>query len=571
MYNVHINFHGGHPMKNIGFRVSYTNFGEKFSIPAAGNTHYAIECEETENAVKAKIIAKSRIELDKVDIIYDHLFESGDKFFGNGYQAWTTSREYTRQDKMVDMTPIAATKKLKKLAGISGDVRFVKFPKKSGEFFSHCYTYIRNGEKVFFIGSLSERQGFTVIYADMNKSLITLEKDVEGVILNEGESYELFDVVKFTGTYDEVFDKYFEAMKLAKPRLEHMSGYTSWYNYFQKIDEKIIIRDLNALDVAKDSVSIFQIDDGYETFVGDWLDPNPAKFPKGMKYVADSIHEKGYMAGIWLAPFSLQRTSRMYKEHPDWILRDKYGLPILGVVAWGGAYTMDMYHPEARAYIKHFFDVILNEWGYDMVKLDFLYSQCMYPRNGKSRGTIMCEAMEFLRECCGDKFILGCGVPLGAAFGYVDACRIGCDVDLKYTGKFYNALHVNTEVPSAQNSITNAIFRRHLSGRAFCNDPDVFFLRYSNLDFTMDQKLILAGVNHIFGDVLFVSDNAEEYTANDVEVLKKTFAKSEAKVISAEFTEGTNIRIELEINGENKAVEFDLAKGESNIREVLYN
>lgn len=558
-------------MKNIGFRVSYTNFGERFSIPAQSNTHYAIEYEEKENSIKAKIVAKSRIELDKVDIIYDYLFESGDKFFSNGYQAWTTSREYTRLDAMTDITPVAATKKLKKLAGISSDVRFVKFPKKSGEFFSHCYTYIRNGEKVFFIGSLSERQGFTVIYADMNQSTLTVNKDVEGVILNEGENYELFDIVRFSGTYDEVFDKYFEAMKLAKPRLDHMSGYTSWYNYFQKIDEKIIIRDLNALDVARDSVSIFQVDDGYETFVGDWLDPNPSKFPKGMKYVADSIHEKGYMAGIWLAPFNLQRASRMYKEHPDWILRDKYGMPILGVVAWGGAYTMDMYHPEARAYIKHFFDVILNEWGYDMVKLDFLYSQCMYPRNGKSRGTIMCEAMEFLRECCGDKFILGCGVPLGAAFGYVDACRIGCDVDLKYEGKFYNALHVNNEIPSAQNSITNAVFRRHLSGRAFCNDPDVFFLRYSNLDFTMEQKLILAGINHIFGDVLFVSDNAQEYTAKDVEALKKTFAKSEAKVLSAEFTQGTNIRIELEIGGENKTLEFDLAKGESNIREILYN
>ncbi len=177
--------------------------------------------------------------------------------------------------------------------------------------------------------------------------------------------------------------------------------------------------------------------------------------------------------------------------------------------------------------------------------------------------------MEFLRECCGDKFILGCGVPLGAAFGYVDACRISCDVDLVYGGKFYNKLHVNNEIPSAQNAITNSVFRRHLNGRAFCSDPDVFFLRYSNLKFTQEQKLLLAGINHIFGDVLFVSDNAHEYTPKDVEILKKTFAKSDEKVVSAEFTTGTNIRIELEVNGERKTVDFDLATGEGNMSGIF--
>ena len=228
-------------------------------------------------------------------------------------------------------------------------------------------------------------------------------------------------------------------------KLHHIQPYNMviLYNYFQKIDQNIIYRDLDAMDPVKEHANIFQIDDGYETFVGDWLDPNPEKFPDGMKAVAERIHDKGYMAGIWLAPFSVQIKSRTYKEHPDWVIRDEKGKPVLGCVGWGGAYTLDIYNPEVREYIKHFFDVILNDWGSDMVKLDFLYSECMFPRNNKTRGTIMCEAMEFLRECCGNKLILGCGVPLGAAFGLVDACRISCDVDLAYTGKYYNKLHLN--------------------------------------------------------------------------------------------------------------------------------
>ena len=89
----------------------------------------------------------------------------------------------------------------------------------------------------------------------------------------------LLELFRFKGDYNEAFDGYFGSMKLRKPGVDHLSGYTSWYNYFKKIDEKIILRDLDGLDRAKDGVSIFQIDDGFESKVGDWLVPDPKKFP----------------------------------------------------------------------------------------------------------------------------------------------------------------------------------------------------------------------------------------------------------------------------------------------------
>lgn len=554
-------------MRNPVFNVSYYADGVLHNVMCSANDDFSIEYEINDNAIRSAIIPKKTITLNRVDIVFEHDFIEGDKFFGNGYQAWTTTREYEKKDKIQGLIPLAVTESLRNLAGISADNRFVAEREKAGEFYSHCYTYIRNGNELLFLGSLSERQGFTVFYADMNRNTLSVSKDVEGVTVSD--KYELNDIVIIRGGYDEVFDRYFELMKLPKPRIDHMSGYTSWYNYFQKIDEKIILRDLRALDVVSDSVSIFQIDDGYETFVGDWLDSNPEKFPGGMKKIAEEIHKKGYMAGIWLAPFNVQKTSRTYKEHPDWVIRDRKGAPLLGCFGWGGAYTIDMYNEEGREYIRHFFDVILNDWNYDMVKLDFLYSQCMFPRNNKSRGTIMCEAMDFLRECCGDKLILGCGVPLGAAFGTVDACRISCDVDLKYSGKFYNKLHVNNEIPSAQNAMTNSIFRRHLNGRAFCNDPDVFFLRYSNLDFTIQQKLTLAGINHICGDVLFVSDNAEEYKHNDVTVVKKVFAPSDIRVLSADYVSDQVIEMKLLCGEKEEKLTVNIKTGESNISRIM--
>ena len=142
-------------------------------------------------------------------------------------------------------------------------------------------------------------------------------------------------------------------------------------------------------------------------------------------------------------------------------------------------------------------------------------------------------------------------------------------MDLKYEGKFYNKLHVNNEIPSAQNAITNAIFRRHLDGRAFCNDPDVFFLRYSNLECTMEQKLLLAGINHICGNVLFVSDNAEEYTDKDIEVVKDAFAKSDIKVLSAGYVSDDDVELRLLKDGEEKTLSFNMKTGKSNITEIM--
>ena len=416
-----------------------------------------------------------------------------------------------------------------------------------------------NGENVKLWGSLCEETGYTLFKVKMNENKFTYHKDVLGKFVTE--AYKVFDIVYFEGGYEEVFDKYFGLFKMPETRKGMMSGYTSWYNYFQNINEEIILRDLNGLDPVRDDVSIFQIDDGYETFVGDWLDPNPSRFPNGMGYIADKIHEKGYKAGIWLAPFSCQKVSRIAKEHPEWLIKDENGKPLQGVLAWGGAYILDIYNEGAKNYLREVFDTVLNVWGYDMVKLDFLYSQCIYPRNGKCRGEIMRDAMLFLRELVGDKLLLGCGVPMSACFGLVDACRISCDVDLTYNGKIYNFLEVSPEILSAQSAINNSIFRRHLNGRVFMNDPDVFFLRNNNLKFTEEQKLLLAKINNLFGNVLFVSDNAGDYDDKQMEYLRRFFKKTEEKVIMAEYTDDENITIITELDGKRKEFSFNIKKG----------
>ena len=554
------------------FRLKYSLAGAVYETVGYSGPHFSVITVNDESGVKLTLIPSRPITLISASLEFWHEYEKNEKFFVNGYQSWTTSGEMSAEDIYSGTTPLAGvTKYTKDMAITSGDYAFTRYEPRPGFFHSFTYTYLRRGDELELFGSLSERNGYTVFYSDMEKHIFSVEKDVEGLTISE--PYEMFDIVRFVGGYDEVFDKYFAAMSLpAKKHIDRLTGYTSWYNYFQKIDENIILRDLKGLSRARESVNIFQIDDGYEPFVGDWLDYNGRDFPNGMKTIADAVHREGYLAGIWLAPFNVQRgKSRILKEHPDWLIRNPDGKPQLGCVAWGGAYTLDIYNSEVREHLKKVFDTVLNDWGYDMVKFDFLYSQCRTPRDNKTRGTIMCEAMDFLRECVGDKIILGCGVPLGPAFGVVDACRISCDVDLSYGGKFYNSMSINNELPSAQNAINNSMFRRHLNGRAFLNDPDVFFLRDHNLTFTWEQKLLLAKINNLFGRVLFVSDDAGEYSEAELEVLKETFRESDAKILDVKCVGARadgNYEIKFIENGEEKLLYFNLFTGASNILEV---
>lgn len=526
-------------LKNYRFKLNYEVNGQLHQSINEENEHYSLQTNTlSKERLVMSIIPKTKLMLKSCSITYDNKFNEKAKIYPNGYQSWTYTPEYIKADKMEGLKPIG--KLGYKLTSIFGDYQFKDYPKVSGVFHGFTYAYIKVDKEVTLIGSLSEKEGYTILNFDMNNNIIEIEKDVQGLSIEK--EYKIFDLALFFGGYDEVFDKYFIMMGVGKPKIKHMSGYTSWYNYFGKITEEILIRDLKGMDRVKGYAGIFQIDDGYQSKVGDWLTLKDDKFPNGMKYLADAIHEKGLLAGLWLAPFSCAKSSKITAEHPDWLVKDSKGKPVIGSIAWGGAYIIDFYVPEAAAYIKKVFNEVLNVWGFDLVKLDFLYSECLIPRHNKTRGTIMCEAMDFLRECVGDKLLLGCGVPLGPSFGKVDLCRISCDVDLSYKNRLYFYLG-NREIVNTHSAINNSIFRRHLDGRVFCNDPDVFFLRNDRLKFTKEQKLLLAKVNNMFGNVLFVSDDIGMYDDNQLDEVKKAFTESKAKIISADYTDKRNLII----------------------------
>lgn len=559
-------------LENFSVEIVYSKYGsnKQYTSYEFENKSYVLRTEASAGSLKMTIEPREKIKLIDVILHIDRTYTDNEKVFVNGYQSWTNSREYSLQDVQRGLRALSSQYPVRKYFELFGDYSFIYYPQKKGVFHSFSYTYVRDDSNVELFGSLSERGGYTVFVHDAPYKKLFIRKETEGLTVNE--PYELFDIVYFKGEYDEVFDKYFAAMNIQKPKIDHLAGYTSWYNYYGKISAKQLERDLESISTVT-GANIFQIDDGWQSAVGDWTEQNAATFPDGMKSLADKIHDKGLLAGIWLAPFLCAKSSKVAKEHPDWLVRNTQGAKQLGGVAWRGAYILDVYNVHVQHYLKQCFDTILNDWGFDLVKLDFLYASCYNPRHNKTRGTIMCETMDYLRSLVGDKLILGCGVPLAPAFGKVDCCRISSDIAKRYADPWYS-FSVGSEIFNTKNVIKNNIFRRHLSGRAFINDPDVFYLRDNDLmgkdehynkkgilRFTDEQKNLLATVNNMFGDVLFVSDNIGAYSAETKTALTEYFTKRDIKCLSAEFVTDTEIEIKYLEKEEEKHMKIDLKLG----------
>ena len=510
------------------------------------------------------LIPNKALEVKEFFVRRSYAFTENSRFFANGFQSWSDTKEFTREETMPGLGLIG-----KSPFGVymgmnyGGDYNFVKPEKKKGAFHSHSLAYIREGDLYEFVGSLNDRSGYTVIYADMNKNELRFGKDLEGVVIQE--RYEILNLFFARGSYDAVFDSYFAALNIKPltPKGERIKGYTSWYNYYSNISEEIVLRDLESLCAVenyRDYVNTFQIDDGFQTAVGDWFSVDQKKFPHGMKPIVDAIHAKGLQAGLWLAPFGAQKNSKIAAEHPDWLVKGKNGKPVLVGHNWWGFYALDIYNEDARAYIRSVFHTAINEWGFDLVKLDFLYAAASMPMHGKTRGEIAFDAMDLIRECVGDKTIIACGVQQMPCFGKVDYMRVGADMCLSWPHSF-NRKHMHREDVSTPNALHNTIYRRGLCGRAFLCDPDVFLLRRTNIHFTPEQQQLLGKFIKLFGDVLFMSDNVAEYDAEQMAAFKDILA-NDTRAVTGIDENGTVITIDYIENGENKQMQFDVWTGE---------
>jgi len=140
-------------------------------------------------------------------------------------------------------------------------------------------------------------------------------------------------------------------------------------------------------------------------------------------------------------------------------------------------------------------------WGFDYIKLDFLYGGALKGKRFKDipREAAYRECLQTLREAMGaDAFFLTCGTPILPAIGMCDAMRIGPDVAYHWE-RFHDAyLLYNPTIPGTRNAIRTTIHRLWLKPLLHI-DPDVAYFESRNNSLTGAQRILLQDLARICG------------------------------------------------------------------------
>ncbi len=309
------------------------------------------------------------------------------------------------------------------------------------------------------------------------------------------------------------------------PRIaaKRITGWCSWYNLYASIDDTVIREHLAAAVAFRDArnvpLDVFQIDDGFTPEMGDWLDVKP-QFPRGMKPLIADIAEAGFTPGLWIAPFMVGNRSKLFAEHPGWLVRDAAtGNPLVQMRFYGEwrwykrseeYYILDVTHPDAAAYIRNVFHTWRHDWGARYFKTDFMLfgsehgpDRAVRHEPGLSRIAIWRRMAALIREEIGDALWLGCGCPLWASVGYIDAVRIGRDIGVTWHGHY-----------SAESLLRDQLTRNHAAGILWQGDPDCILLRDRFHELTDDEVRSLAHFAALTGGVLMTSDKLDELSAD---------------------------------------------------------
>ena len=215
------------------------------------------------------------------------------------------------------------------------------------------------------------------------------------------------------------------------------TGWSSW-NALGDTPTAAAVLD-NTRRLAKDAPDLdyVQVDDGYQPFMGDWMDVREG-FGSSVSDLSASIRALGKRPAIWVAPLIAERDSALFRAHPDWFIRDDAGRPLPSdTVTFGGWrrgpwYGLDGSNPEVQRHLEDLFRQMRQKWGVDYFKLDALFWGAMhgghlYDRNA-TRISAYRSALAAIRRGAGTAFITIANAPIWPSIGFADASRSSMDV-----------------------------------------------------------------------------------------------------------------------------------------------
>jgi alpha-galactosidase len=304
---------------------------------------------------------------------------------------------------------------------------------------------------------------------------ITALVDTEGLTIGPGETWPLEELIATSGSdraklLAAVADRlamHHPPLRTAKPP----TGWCSWYCFGPRVTAPQVLGNLDTIATRLPGLTYVQIDDGYQSAMGDWLDTGAA-FGGNVRTVLAEIRRRGFQPAIWVAPFVAEAASTIFRQHPDWFIADATGEPLRSDrVTFGGWrrgpwYAIDGTHPGVQAHLEQLFRTMRREWGCTYFKLDANFWGAMHGGRFHDPRATRIEAyrrgMAAIRRGAGDAFVLGCNHPIWPSIGEVHGSRSSNDIKRAW----------DRVASTARQNLS----RNWQNGRLWWNDPDAVVL-----------------------------------------------------------------------------------------------
>lgn len=158
------------------------------------------------------------------------------------------------------------------------------------------------------------------------------------------------------------------------PRKVH---YNSWEGvYFEHSPKKLI---QIAKKAAALGAELFVLDDGWfwgrnddTSSLGDWV-VDPKKYPHGLDELVDAVHRLKLDFGLWLEPEMVNPNSRLYREHPEWVLGEPGSHHLTG----RNQLVLDLRLKEVQEYLFSTISRLIEKYQLTYIKWDHNRSEAM--------------------------------------------------------------------------------------------------------------------------------------------------------------------------------------------------
>ncbi|NME71116.1 alpha-galactosidase [Flammeovirga aprica] len=314
---------------------------------------------------------------------------------------------------------------------------------KKIDYYSKNFVIVKEKEQYTLAGLLTWNVFLPTFTIENDSIHVTAEGD--GKLVGDNKEVDFEKIVVLKGdNWSSLLDQYGKLIykENGKRALKNdviFKGWATWDYYVRDFTAKDVDDNIQALNALNTSSNLIQLDGGWWPQRGDY---DQTKAGYDMKEVVDNITDNGYSVGLHFDGFRGDTRAQVFKEHPEYFLKDFDGEYKVHTSIRGNGDTLsctffDYSNPEARLYIQKMVKNMREEWKVKYFKVDFMRFG-LEPGIPFVKGTTPAERFQLgvsaIREAIGEEnYFLGCSAVFGPTFGHIDGLRTGGDIFPRYS------------------------------------------------------------------------------------------------------------------------------------------